>query len=158
MMTLSFTGCHESVENDISKVELAKGTCFGPCVPFAISIDNSFNYKFYADSSFTWNKKKPKQSKVNYTGIADSQLWSKLINELKHVDYKHPDTTKRIVVADAQHAEIIIYWGKNKTKIYEPGRNFDKVISLLGSSHTQIKLHPTNNELYFETTLQSHVH
>lgn len=147
--------CHKPVANEISKIEFAKGTCMGGCIPVAISIDSSLHYKFYADSSFSWNKIRPKRLIVNDTGIVREQLWADLIKELDSIDYKHPDTSKKLLAMDAQHRELIIYWGKSKTNIFIGDFETKKLATLLDNSPKQVKLYPTNKTLIFGTTLQS---
>src|ERR1700744_6709122 len=99
MLVLS---CQKNHQKDITKIEYARGMCFGSCIPVAISVDSGLNYKFFADSTYSWNK--IKKEKANYTGTIDNKLWNKLIAELDKADYTIPDTTKKVEMVDAQHS------------------------------------------------------
>jgi hypothetical protein len=120
----------------------------------AISLDDSLNYKFYADSSTTWNKIKPKKIIAKYKGIASKKLWSDLIKTLDSIDYKHLDTSKKVEMADDQKMELIIYFDHHKIRTTNLDNKTKKIVDLLESSFDKIKLSPTDDTLNFDTKLQ----
>lgn len=149
-----FISCKQPIPKEITKIELAEGPCFGSCIPMAVSIDSSLKYAFYEDSSFTWNKIKPKKPIVSDIGVANRQLWNNVINLLDSIDYKHLASLTQLKELDGQDMELIVYCGRNKFRIVNRDDKTEKIINLFETINKQVKLSPTIDTLNFGTTVQ----
>lgn len=153
LVALVVGACHRSSKQEVSKIEYAQGACFGSCVPLAISIDSTLNYKYYADSSYSWST--PKHLIISYRGKVNRKMWNALLSKLDEIGYKSIDTSRKVrQIADIQHRELIIYWNNNRTRITVMGAKIDTLIKFIRNSYQLIKLQPSLDTLNFGTTLQ----
>jgi hypothetical protein len=151
-VTLLLTACHRSDKKAIRKIEFAQGTCFGPCVPMAISIDSSLKFTYYADSAYSWSK--PKHLEVSYKGKADRKLWEELTSRLEDLDYRHIKASTRPEIMDTQKIEIIVYYDTTQIRITRTEENIRDLVKFIRNSPALVKLQPINDTLHFGTTLQ----
>ena len=162
--------CHRPVEqkNEITKIEIATGYCFGHCQKTAVSIDSGLNYKYYGgdgdegdysgwipDSAAAYKK-----SRLHgyYSGKISKTFWDTLNNRMNSIYYQRMDTAY-IPANDDQLLEIIIHYkGKIKRITGSLLGLRPKETAVFGwiiNSYKEIKPSAFNGVLRFETTLQN---
>ena len=160
---IGLSACNKIVKktDEITKVELATGSCFGTCQFTATSIDNEFHYKYFGGSfSFPLpGNKKPKDSYTGYyEGLINRSLWDTLILKLNKIHYKQLDTLYAHSVDD-QSLEVIIYYQNKIKHIKAQSASLpDSVLEAfnwIANSYKSIKLKPAKDTLHFETQTQN---
>ena len=158
-------------KNDITKIEIATGYCWGHCQKTAVSIDSSLNYKYYGgdgdegdysgwipDSAAAY-----KRSRLHgyYCGKISKAFWDTLNNRMNAIYYQKMDTTYT-PANDDQRLEIIIHYKGTAKHITGSLLGFrPKVTDVFGwiiNSYREIKPCAFNGVLRFETTLQNGMH
>lgn len=119
-VAMLLTACESPARrtNEITKIEVATGYCFGSCQPIVVSIDRSLQFKYYGDSIFVDFSPEPNRGHRlygYYTGKISRQLWDTLNDSLEAIHFKRLDTAYEHSVDD-QSLEIFIHYGKNKLK------------------------------------------
>jgi hypothetical protein len=141
--------------NEITKIEIATGGCFGPCQFTATSIDSSLSFKFYGGKLLQGNKRKV--IKGYYSGTISKQTWDTLNMKLEAIHYKklasHYDHS-----ADDQSLELIIYYQGKVKRITAQDRSLpdsvNKVFYWLADKYKSVKITPTKAPIRFDVTLQ----
>jgi hypothetical protein len=141
--------------NEITKIEIATGGCFGPCQFTATSIDSSLSFKFYGGKLLQGNKRKV--IKGYYSGTISKQTWDTLNMKLEAIHYKKP-ANRYDHSADDQSLELIIYYqGKVKRITAQDGSlpdSVNKVFYWLADKYKSVKITPTKAPIRFDVTLQ----
>ncbi|WP_295772355.1 DUF6438 domain-containing protein [uncultured Mucilaginibacter sp.] len=155
------SACHkqESRDNEIIKIEVATGGCFGPCQYTAVSIDSSLTYKYYGGQVLSRTNRPEDKFKIvgYYLGKVNKALWDTLNMKLEQIRYKQLDTSYEHTVDD-QSLEFIIHYN-NKTKHIRAQaaslpNNVGKVFNWISDSYRNLKLRKTQDTPRFETTIQ----
>ncbi|WPU98508.1 DUF6438 domain-containing protein [Mucilaginibacter sp. cycad4] len=120
-ITFVLSSCHSSNygqrKNEITKIEIATGGCFGPCQSTVTSIDSSLEYRYFGgDTYFSLPPDGAKEGKLKgfYSGKISQGFWDTLNIKFENINYKHLDTSYQHSVDD-QGLEIFIHYG-NKVK------------------------------------------
>jgi hypothetical protein len=153
VLIVCLAACTAPIDDEITKVEFAKSTCFLPCVPIAMSLDSAMFYQLYTDSSYL----KHTEAKLYYTGLADKQLWQDLKLKVRGINFNQLKNTGKESPSDLRHIELIIYRGNSQTKLeMQDGGNSkaDQLVNWLQNATKNIKLQPSADSLNFGTTLQ----
>ncbi len=153
ILIVCLAACTAPIDDEITKVEFAKSTCFLPCVPIAMSLDSAMNYQLYIDSSYVKHTK----AKLYYTGLVDIKLWQNLKLKVRGINVNQLKNTGKGPPSDLRHIELIIYRGNRQTKLEMlDGDNSkaDQLINWLQNATKNIKLQPSADSLNFGTTLQ----
>jgi hypothetical protein len=111
------SACHkqEHRNNEITKIEVATGGCFGPCQRTVVSIDDSLLFKFYGGgTSFPMPPGRDSMLEGYYNGRISQKLWKALNAKLKQIHYQQLDTAYKRSVDDQSLEIIIHYQGKVK--------------------------------------------
>jgi hypothetical protein len=154
------SACHkqEPRKNEISKIELATGNCFGPCQRTAISIDSTLAYKFYGGGlSFPLPPGKDSIVSGYYNGQISQKLWDTLNDRLTKIHYQQLDTSYQ-EIADAQSVEVVIRYNGRikhiKTQYASMPDSVRQVFHWIAESYRQVKLKPIKDSIQFETSIQ----
>jgi hypothetical protein len=72
---IALTACYKTAKrvNEISKIEVATGGCFGPCQLTAVSIDSSLQYQYYGGDLLPGKKRKV--IKGYFIGRVNESFW-----------------------------------------------------------------------------------
>jgi hypothetical protein len=156
LILLSFVlllSCNKLPTNEITKVELATGSCLGLCPMTVVSIDSSLNLKFYGGSYVV--------KKGYYTSKITSKIWDSINIKLESIDYKNL-YVKYFPPIDDQTLELIVHYKNNKVK-HVLASSFDlahvknsnstaKVFYWISEIYKSVKLVAVKNLIKFETT------
>jgi hypothetical protein len=141
--------------NEITKVEMATGSCFGPCQFTAISIDSSLQYKYYGGALLPGKKREV--LKGYYVGKITTSFWDSLNVELEKLRFKELDTLKENS-SDGQPIELIIHYQNKVKRIRTEFGNLPDtirdVLPWISESYKRVKLQPIKDSIKFETTIQ----
>lgn len=76
LFLLSACCTKEHRNNEITKIEIATGGCFGPCQYTALSIDSSLTYKYYGGEILSRTNRPEDKFKIEgyYTGKINRSL------------------------------------------------------------------------------------
>ena len=146
---------NEPRHNEISKIEVATGDCFGPCQLTAISIDSQLNLNYYGGELLPGKPRKV--LKGNFNGQFTQRLWDTLNSKLERVNYKLLDTSYEHSIDD-QSLEIVIYQGNKIKHIRAQSASLPdsvrEVFSWVADAYKLVALQPTKNPIKFSTTIQ----
>ena len=95
--------------NEITKIEVATGICFGPCQRTAVSIDSSLNYGYYGDKFLINRPSDNQRIEGYYRGKITKEMWDAINVSLEKIHYKQLDSVYNGNVDD-QGIEILIYF------------------------------------------------
>lgn len=135
--------------NEITKIELATGDCFGECPLTVVSVDSTLTYKFYGGQ---YAKKKG-----YYTAHISQGLFDTLIIKLMSINYKQLNTSYEHSVDD-QSLELIVHY-QNKVKHVRAQSSslpdsVSKVFYFLANTYKAVKLTQIKDSIRFETVIQ----
>ncbi len=141
-------GCtrQSQTKNQISKIELATGDCFGECAHSVVYIDSSLTYKFYGGEYA--------DKKGYYDGKISQAMWDTLNNKLERIRLRQLDTSYAHTVDDQSIELFVNSNGKVKHIVAQDGSLPDsvaKVIYWLANSHKLVKLKKSNSKFKFRT-------
>jgi hypothetical protein len=164
-VTLLLSGCHRSGQriNEISKIEIETGGCFGPCQSTVVSIDSSLVYKYYGGStSFVLPLDAKNDRKLNgyFLGKVSHEFWDTLNIKLENIKYKQLDTIYKNSVDD-QSLEIFIYYGDKIKHIKAQSASLPvsvaHVFYYIIRSYKTIRPKPTKDTFIFESTIHKSI-
>jgi len=149
----------EHRHNEISKIEVATGDCFGPCQLTAISIDSQLTVNYFGGELLPGKPRKV--FKGNFTGKINQELWDTLNSKLERINYKQLDTSYENSVDD-QSLEMIVYYSNNKIKHVRAQSaslpdSVRDVFYWVANAYKSVKLEPSNKQMKFNTTLQEYL-
>lgn len=134
--------------NEITKITVATGGCFGNCPLTAVSIDSSLVYNYYGGQ---FAKKKG-----YYLGHISKKLWDTLNMKMEHIHYKELHYKNH--TADDQELEIIVHYGAKVKRVVAEDADLPdsvtKVLYWIANSYKQVKLEPFKDTIKFETRVQ----
>jgi len=155
-------------KNDIAKIEIATGYCWGHCQKTAVSIDSGLNYKYYGgdgdegdysgwipDSAAAYKK-----SRLHgyYSSKISKAFWDTLNNRMNSIYYQRMDTAYA-PASDDQRLEIIIHYNGKIKRITGSLMGFRPKVTAVFfwiiNSFRETKPAAFNGVLHFETTLQN---
>jgi hypothetical protein len=146
---------HVPRNNEITRVEVATGGCFGPCQYTALSIDSSLELKYYGGHLLPDRWRKTLQG--YYDAKVSRGFWDTLNMKLEHIKYKKLDTARNWVI-DSQDFEIIIHYDRGVKHIRFTGDSFpdsvETVFRWIDSSYRTVVLHHIKGPIQFETVVQ----
>ncbi|MEO8884940.1 MAG: hypothetical protein ABI367_02685 [Mucilaginibacter sp.] len=152
LLLVLFAACNKPVprNNEITKIEFAKiGTWLDRGA--AIRIDSSLEYNYYRGASTAKDGK-------YYKGKITQAYWDTINKKLEELKYKTLDTTEHFGMVDGSAYEIIITWKNGKRRITRERDNKQDSILMtfdwINNTYKNVKLHPSNDSLKFETTYQ----
>ncbi|RFZ92647.1 hypothetical protein D0C36_14640 [Mucilaginibacter conchicola] len=154
--------CHDSKQrnNEITKIEIATGSCFGPCQLTIVSIDKDLNYNYFGgETSFALPDGVVEKEKLRgyFTSKISRSYWDSLNVMLENINYKILDSSYQHSVDD-QSLEILIHCS-NKTKHIVaqsaslPDSVSDAFYSIIKSYKT-VKPKPVKGSLKFELKVE----
>lgn len=150
--------------SEITKIEIATGSCFGPCQPTITSIDSSLKYYFFGDNiPFELKSNTVKGIKLvgHYSGKVSKEFWDTLNIKMESINYKNLDTSYNHSIDD-QSLEVFIHYGdKIKHIRAQSGSLPDNVANVFYYviySYKTIKLKPIKDTIRFESEAQRPVH
>jgi len=155
------SACHkqERKNNEIIKIEVATGGCFGPCQYTAVSIDSSLTYKYYGGPVLSRTNRPEDKFKIEgyYVGKVSRALWDTLNMKLEQIRYKQLDTSYEHTVDD-QLLEIIIHYNGQTKHIRAQSASLPdsvaKVFHWISESYQFVKPKTVKDTLQFGTILQ----
>ncbi len=135
-------------KNEIHKIVLATGGCFGQCPIQVFSIDSSLTVK-YRGVKYT-------KKNGSYSGSIDKALFDTLNIKLENANYKQLDSTYDGTVDDLL-TELIIYYGDEVKHITSSFNdlpdNVQVLYNWLLAPQERFVLTKTNDSLEFETQI-----
>jgi len=155
----SLSACHNSSKrkDEITKIEIATGGCFGPCQSTVVSIDSSLTYKYFGGGVpmvFRLDTSVKSNLKGYYSSRISRAFWDTLKTKLEDINFRQLDTSYQNSIDD-QSLEIFIHYG-NKLKYIEarsaslPDDARD-VFYYIIKSYKTIKPKPTRDTFIFES-------
>lgn len=154
------SACHKKKRrnNDITKIEVSTGDCFGPCQLTAVSIDSSLTYNYYGgETPFTEPVQDTVKLRGYFTGKVSKAFWDTLNIKLDQIKYQQLDSVYQHSVDD-QSLEVLIYYnGKTKHIRAQSASlpdNVRKVIYWIASSYKKVRIIPVKDSIIFHTTEQ----
>lgn len=147
-------------KNEITKIEIATGGCFGPCQSTVVSIDDALHYRYFGgDTHFPLPPDAGNNGRLKgyYSGKISRGFWDTLNIKFEHIKYKQLDSSYPHTIDD-QSLEVFIHYG-NKIKHIKAqsaslpdsvARVFYDVIN----SYKIVKPKPTRDTFKFESTTQ----
>ena len=153
--------------NEITKVGLATGGCYGQCPFLSVEVDSSLSYKFYGGE---YAKKEG-----YYQGQVSQAFWDSLnvlFEWADHRSFQEPNW----IVDDAMVFEFVIHHcdtvrhfrlpavdvfalpGEELTRDDIRIQRMQHVLRWLMHSYTDLQLEPVKDTLQFETTTQYPLH
>lgn len=155
---LSSCDKHARRKNEITKIEIATGGCFGPCQSTVTSIDSSLDYKYFGGDIYfplTSDTKNNKKLKGYYFAKVSPGFWDTLNIKLEEINYKKLDTSYQHSVDD-ESLEVFIHYGNNikhiKAQSASLPDNIAHVFYSIINSYKTIKPKPTSDTFHFEST------
>lgn len=152
-------GNYRQRKNEITKIEIATGGCFGPCQSTVTSIDSSLEYRYFGGETYFLPQDAAKDGKLKgyYSGKIRQGFWDTLNIKFENIDYKHLDTSYQHSVDD-QSLEIFIHYG-NKIKHIkaQSGSLPDSVAHVFYyviNSYKTVKPKPVKDTFLFESEVQ----
>jgi len=150
---------HVRRKNEITKIEIATGSCFGPCQSTVTIIDSSLTYKYFGgDTYFGLMQNNHNNNKLRgyYSSTISQGFWDTINIKLENINYKHLGTSYQHSVDD-QSLEVFIYYG-NKIKHIKAQSgslpdSVGHVFYYLINSYKVIKPRPTKNTFNFNSTI-----
>jgi hypothetical protein len=145
------SACHkqERRKNEIAKIELATGDCYGKCRHAALRIDSALNYIYFGGEHA--------DKEGYYKGKISQAMWDTLNKKLEQVHFKQLDTTYRQSVDD-QTVEFIIYYAQKVKHIRAQSGSLPdsvgRVFYWIADTYKSVKLIPTQDEIRFTTKAQ----
>ncbi|QEC78232.1 DUF6438 domain-containing protein [Mucilaginibacter ginsenosidivorax] len=143
--------------NEITKIEIATGGCFGPCQSTVVSIDSSLSYKYWGGGlSFILPSDTGKKEKLlgYYSAKISRAFWDTLNMKLEHISYKHLDTIYQHSVDD-QSLEVFIHYGNKVKRIKAQSASLPdgvgEVLYYIIRSYKIVKPKPTRDTFRFES-------
>lgn len=103
--------------NEITKIEIATGGCFGACQLTAVVIDSSLLYRYYGGELPLALFPKPEQREKlvgYYSAKISRELWDSFNFKLEQINYKQLDTSYEKSVDD-ESLNVLIHYN-NKVK------------------------------------------
>lgn len=154
------SACHkqEHRNNEITKIEVATGDCFGPCQLTAVSIDSSLTYYYYGgETPFTEPVPDTVKLRGYFTGKVSKAFWNTLNLKLNQIKYQQLDSVYQQSVDD-QSLEVLIYYnGKTKHISAQSAslpENVREAIYWIVYSYKNVKITPIKDSIRFHTTEQ----
>ncbi|WP_158828491.1 DUF6438 domain-containing protein [Mucilaginibacter lacusdianchii] len=145
-------------QNEITKIEVATGNCFGPCQRIAISIDSTLAYKSYGGPvSFQTPPDRDRILEGYYVGRISRTLWDALNVNLEKIHYQQLRTSYKHVDDDQSVEVIIHYQGKVKhikAKFACMPDSVHRVFYSIAESYRQVNLKLVKDTILFETSIQ----
>jgi hypothetical protein len=159
-----FSACHKQDRrtNDITKIELATGDCFGPCQLTAVSIDSNLRYNYYG-GEIPYPKQEPDTTKIYgyFKGNVSKAFWDTLNRKLNEIHYEQLDSAYQHSVDD-QSLEVLIYYKGNTKHITAQSASLpDKVRQTfywIAESYKKTKLSHVKDTITFHTRIQNPFH
>jgi hypothetical protein len=143
-----------SRDNEITRLELATSSCFGPCPVTAVSIDSSLNLRFYGGSDA--------MRKGYFTGKISQKIWDSINIKLESIDYKNLNI-KFNDSADDQTLEVIAHYKNGKVKhvlatsfglAFAKLNRIAKIFYWISNIYKSANLEPAKSPIKFETNCQ----
>jgi len=161
---LSSCGRRAQRKNEITRIEIATGGCFGPCQSTIVSIDSSLSYKYFGGDTYfplpPELKNNERTLKGYYFAKISQGFWDTLNIKLDEINYKELDTSYRHSVDD-QSLEVFIHYNHKikhiKAQSASLPENVAHVFYYVINSYKTIKPKPTKDTLNFESTHQRHI-
>jgi hypothetical protein len=158
LLIVLLCGCDKQQRriNEITKIEIATGGCFGPCQSTVVSVDSSLNYRYWGGGdSWAARVDDSKNGKLRgyFSAKTSREFWDTLNIKLEQINFKQLDTVYAHSVDD-QSLSVLIHYG-NKIKHINAhsaslpdsvGRVFYYIIR----SYKTIKPKPTKDTFLFE--------
>jgi hypothetical protein len=145
--------------NEITKIEIATGGCFGPCQLTAVVIDSSLLYHYYGGEIRPALFPKPEQREKlvgYYTGIITKDFWDSLNVKLEKINYKQLDTAYERSVDD-ESLEVFIHYGNKVKHIKAQSASLPdsvaQVFYYIIKSHKLLKLKSTTDTFEIESKI-----
>ncbi|NHA07708.1 hypothetical protein G7092_28165 [Mucilaginibacter sp. HC2] len=155
---LSSCDRHARRKNEVKKIEIATGGCFGSCQLTAISIDSSLDYKYFGGDTYfpsPPDAKNNEKLKGYYFAKVSPGFWDTLNIKLEEINYKKLDTSYEHSVDD-ESLEIFIHYGNNikhiKAQSVSLPDSIARVFYYIINSYKTIKPKPTRDTFNFEST------
>ena len=163
LLTIAFlSSCdkHNRRKNEITKIEIATGVCFGPCQSTIVSIDSSLNYKYFGgETYFTLPPDSKNNGKLKgyYSARISPGFWDTLNIKLETINYKKLDTSYQHSVDD-QSLEVFIHYNDKTKHIKAQSASLPESVAqvfyYLINSYKSIKPKPTKDVFRFESETQ----
>ena len=163
LLTIAFlSSCdkHNRRKNEITKIEIATGGCFGPCQSTIVSIDSSLNYKYFGgETYFTLPPDSKNNGKLKgyYSARISPGFWDTLNIKLETINYKKLDTSYQHSVDD-QSLEVFIHYNDKTKHIKAQSASLPESVAqvfyYLINSYKSIKPKPTKDVFRFESETQ----
>jgi len=157
---LSSCNKHAQRKNEITKIEITTGGCFGPCQSTIVSIDSSLDYKYFGGDTYfplPLDAKNNGKLKGYYSARISPGFWDTLNIKLDEINYKKLDTSYQHSVDD-QSLEIFIHYNNNIKHIKAQSASLpDSVAHIFYyviNSYKTIKPKPTKDTFNFESETQ----
>lgn len=159
IVALSSCGRPTQRKNEITKIEIAAGGCFGPCQLTVVSIDGSLDYRYFGgETPFFLSSKEANKGKLKgyYSGKVSQGYWDTLNIKLEHINYKQLDSSYQHSIDD-QSLEVIIHYGNKIKHVKAQSASLpDSVAQVFYdviNSYKIIKPKPTRDTFKFESTV-----
>ena len=163
LLTIVFlSSCDKKTQrkNEITKIEIATGGCFGPCQSTVVSIDSSLGYKYYGgDIYFTLSPNTANKGKLKgyYSGKVSKGFWDTINIKLEHINYKQLDSSYEHSVDD-ESLEVFIHYGNKVEHIRAQSASLPRSVAdmfyYIINSYKTIKPKPSKDTFNFESTTQ----
>ncbi|EHQ27650.1 DUF6438 domain-containing protein [Mucilaginibacter paludis] len=157
---LSSCDKHWQRQNEITKIEIATGGCFGPCQSTIVSIDSSLDYKYFGgDTYFTLPPDAENNGKLKgyYSTRISAEFWDTLNIKLESINYKKLDTLYQHSVDD-QSLEVFIHYNNKIKHIKAQSASLPDSVAhvfyYLSNSYKFIKPKSTKDIFRFESESQ----
>jgi len=157
---LSSCDRHDRRKNEITKIEIATGGCFGPCQSTIVSIDSSLNYKYFGGETYfplPPDAKNNGKLKGYYFAKISPGFWDTLNIKFDEINYKKLDTSYQHSVDD-QSLEVFIHYNNKIKHIKAQSASLpDSVAHMFYyviNSYKSIKPKPTKDTFNFESEKQ----
>jgi hypothetical protein len=162
LLSIAFlSSCDRSVKrkNEITKIEIATGGCFGPCQSTVVSIDSSLNYRYFGGDTYFTLPLYAVSGKLKgyYSGKISQGFWDTVNIKLEHINYKQLDSSYQHSIDD-QSLEVFIHYGNKIKHIKAQSASLPDSIAhvfyYVINSYKSVKPKSTKDTFNFESTTQ----
>ncbi|ANH81046.1 hypothetical protein A8C56_08695 [Niabella ginsenosidivorans] len=135
-----------SLPEEINKITIVTGGCYGECPFLAIAIDKSLNYNYFGGEYTELNG--------FYTGKVSNEFWDSVSQKLERIQFKQLDS-QYINSHDDMNIQVVIQYNDSIKKIRAQSADLldsvRKILFWLLDSRTKQKLVPSKDTIRFET-------
>lgn len=155
----SLLACNNSSakKDEITKIEIATGGCFGPCQSTVVSIDSSLSYKYFGGGVslvFRGDTSNKGKLKGYYSATISRAFWDTIKTKLEDINFRRLDTSYQQSVDD-QSLEVFIHYGNKLKHIKAQSASLPEgasnVFYYIIKSYKIIKPKPSGDAFSFES-------